>query len=76
MLIAKFESIRMKDDKNFFEVYVEFSNIVIPCFNLGETIFGSKVVRKILRSLLKRFIPIMISIDEIKIWTQLERMNL
>ena len=35
-------------------------------FNLGEQILNSKVVRKILRSLLERFRPKIIAIEESK----------
>ena len=49
MLTAKFENIKMKDDEAFFEFYIELNDII------NFEIFGSKVARKILRSLPKRF---------------------
>lgn len=52
MLIAKFGSIRMQEYETFSTFYSELNNIVNSYINLGERIIESKVVRKILRSLL------------------------
>ena len=41
MLITK-----MKDDKTFFEFYIELNDIVNSRFNVGETILDSKVIKK------------------------------
>ena len=49
MLTAKFENIKMKYDEAFFEFYIELNDII------NFEIFGSKVAKKILRSLPKRF---------------------
>ena len=47
----------MLEDYNFSSFNFELSDIVNFCFNLREPILDSKVVRKILRSLLERFRP-------------------
>ena len=44
----------------------ELSDIINSSFNLGEPVLGSKVVRKISRSLLERFKPKVIAIEESK----------
>ena len=45
----------MEEDESFDEFYAKLKDIVNSAFNLGETISEPKVVRKVLRSLLKRF---------------------
>ena len=57
MFATKFENITMLENYNFSSFYYELSVIVNYSFNLGEPILNSKVVRKILRSLPKRFRP-------------------
>ena len=47
----------MLENQNFSSFYFELSDIVNCSFNLREPILDSKVVRKILRSLLERFRP-------------------
>ena len=54
-LTISFEEIRMEEDETFDEFYVKLKDIVNSAFNLGECIVESKIVRKILRSLLERF---------------------
>ena len=66
MLSIKFENIRMHENQNFFSFYFELSGIVNCFFNLGEPILDSKVVRKILRSISKRFRPKVATIEESK----------
>ena len=66
MLTSKFESISMQENHNFSLFYFELNDIVNSAFNLGESIPDSKVVRKILRSLTKRFRLIVIVIEENK----------
>ena len=46
--------------------FYELSDIINSSFNLGEPVLGSKVVRKISRSLLERFKPKVIAIEESK----------
>ena len=66
MLTIKFENIRMHENQNFSSFYFELSGIVNCFFNLGEPILDSKVVRKILRSISKRFRPKVATIEESK----------
>ena len=54
-LITSFEEIRMDKDESFDEFYAKLKDIVNSAFNLGEQILKPKIVRKILRSLPKRF---------------------
>ena len=54
-LTSRFESIRMSDDETFDEIYAKLNDIVNSAFNLGEVYDQSKVVRKILRSLIEDF---------------------
>ena len=56
----------MEEDKSFDEFYAKFKDIVNSAFNLGETIPESKIVRKVLRSLLKRFHAKITAIEESK----------
>ena len=66
MLTTKFENIWMHENQNFSFFYSKLSGIVNFFFNLGEPILDSKVVRKILRSLPKRFRPKVTTIEESK----------
>ena len=50
-----FEEIKMEEDESFTEFYVKLNDIVNSAFNLGETIPKPKIMRKVLRSLPKRF---------------------
>ena len=54
-LTSSFEEIRMEEDETFDEFYAKLKDIVNSTFNLGESIVESKIIRKILRSLLERF---------------------
>ena len=54
-LTTSFEEIKMNRDESFDEFYVKLKDIVNSAFNLRETIPEPKVVRKVLRSLPKRF---------------------
>ena len=54
-LTTSFEEIKMEDDESFDEFYTNLKDIVNSTFNLGETILEPKIVRKVLRSLPKRF---------------------
>ena len=55
MLTTRFEKLKMGDDEAFDSFYGKLNEIVIVKLNLGEKIEDSKVVRKILRSLLESF---------------------
>ena len=54
----------MKEDKLFDEFYAKLRDIVNSTFNLGETILKPKIVRKVLRSLPKRFHAKITAIEE------------
>ena len=65
-LTTRFEEIKMEEDESFDEFYAKLKDIVNSAFNLGETILESKIVRKVLRSLLERFHAKIIAIKESK----------
>ena len=65
-LTTSFEEIKMKEDESFDEFYAKLKDIVNSVFNLGETILEPKIVRKVLRSLLKRFLAKITAIEESK----------
>ena len=54
MLTSKFESIRMEEHETFGEFYARLMDILNSIFNLGESIFNSKVIGENLISLPKR----------------------
>ena len=56
----------MKEDQSFDEFYAKLKDIVNLAFNLGETIPEPKIVRKVRRSLPKRFHAKIIVIEESK----------
>ena len=61
-----FEEIKMEKDKSLDEFYAKLKDIVNSAFNLGETIPKPKIVKKVLRSLHKRFHAKIIAIEESK----------
>ena len=65
-LITSFEEIKMEKDESFDEFYAKLKDIVNSAFNLGETIPEPKIVRKVLRSLPKRFHAKITAIEESK----------
>ena len=65
-LTTSFEEIKMEDDESFDEFYAELKDIVNSAFNLGETIYEPKIVRKQLRSLPERFHAKITAIEESK----------
>ena len=54
-LTTSFEEIKMEEDESFGEFYAKLKNIINLAFNFRETIPEPKIVRKVLRSLSKRF---------------------
>ena len=56
----------MEDDESFNELYAKLKDIVNSAFNLGETIPESKIIRKVLKSLLERFHAKIMVIEESK----------
>ena len=65
-LTSSFEEIRMEEDETFDEFYANLKDIMNSAFNLGESIAESKIVRKILRSLLGKFHANITAIEEVK----------
>ena len=65
-LITSFEEIKMEKDESFDELYAKLKDIVNLAFNLRETIPEPKIVRKVLKSLLKRFHAKITAIKESK----------
>jgi hypothetical protein len=57
MLVSLFEEIRMQEDEKLDEFYLMLSVIRNSAINFGKKMDDAKVVKKILRSLLERFIP-------------------
>ena len=65
-LTTSFEEIKMEEDESFDEFYAKLKDIVNLAFNLWETIPEPKIVRKLLRSLLKRFHAKIATIEELR----------
>ena len=65
-LTTSFEEIKMEEDESFNEFYAKRKDIVNSAFNLGETILEPKIVRKVIRSLPKRFHAKITAIEESK----------
>ena len=65
-LSTSFKKIKMEKDESFDEFYVKLKDIVNSAFNIGETILEPKIVRKVLRSLPKRFHAKITAIEESK----------
>ena len=65
-LTTSFEEIKMEEDESFDEFYAKLKDIVNSAFNFGETILESKIVRKVLKSLSKRFHAKITAIEESK----------
>ena len=65
-LTTSFKEINMEEDESFDEFYAKLKDIVNSVFNLGETIPEPKIVRKVLRSLPKRFHAKITAIEESK----------
>ena len=66
MLITWFEELKMSEDESFNSFYSKLNEVVIGKFNLGEKTEDSKIVRKILRSLLESFYANVTTIEESK----------
>ena len=65
-LITSFEEIKMEEDESLDEFYAKLKDRVNSAFNLRETIPKHKIVRKVLRSLPKRFHAKITAIEESK----------
>ena len=66
MLTTRFEELKMSEDESFDSFYEKLNEVVIGKFNLGENTDDSKIVRKILRSLLESFCAMVTAIEESK----------
>jgi uncharacterized coiled-coil DUF342 family protein len=66
MLISRFEEIKMMDDETFEEFYSKMNNLRNSIVSLGKTVSDVKLIRKILRSLPKRFRIKVTTIEESK----------
>jgi hypothetical protein len=66
MLISKFEEIKMLEDETFGEFYSMMSDLRNSMVSLGKPISDVKLIRKILRSLPKRFRIKVTTIEESK----------
>ena len=65
-LTTSFEEIKMEKDESFNEFYAKLEDIMNSAFNLRETIPKSKIVKKVLRYLPKRFHAKITAIEESK----------
>ena len=66
MLTTQFEELKMSEDESFYSFYSKLNEVVVSKFNLGEKMEYSKIVRKILRSLLESFRAKVTAIEESK----------
>jgi hypothetical protein len=66
MLISKFEEIKMLEEETFGEFYSKISALRNSMVSLGKPISNVKLIRKILRSLPKRFRIKVTTIEESK----------
>ena len=63
-LTTSFEEIKIEEDESFDKFYAKLKDIVNSAFNLRETIPEPKIVRKVLKSLPKRFHAKITAIEE------------
>ena len=66
MLTTRFEELKISEDESFDSFYGKLNEVVIGKFNLGKKMKDSKIVRKILRSLLESFRAKITVIEESK----------
>ena len=66
MLTTCFEELKMSEDESFHSFYGKLNEVMIGKFNLGEKTEDSKIVRKILRSLLESFRAKVTAIEDSK----------
>ena len=66
MLTIRFDELKMSEDKSFDSFFGKLNEVVIGKFNLGEKANDSKIVRKMLRSLLESFLAKVTIIEERK----------
>ena len=66
MLTTQFKKLRMSEDESFDSFYSKLNEVVIGKFNLGKKTEDSKVVQKILHSLVESFRAKVTAIEESK----------
>jgi RNA-binding protein YhbY len=66
MLISKFEEIKMLEDETFNKFYTRISDLRNSMVSLGKNVSNVKLIKKILRSLPKRFKIKVTTIEESK----------
>ena len=66
MLASRFEDLRMLEDETISDFNLKLCDIANEAFTLGEKYFETKLVRKTLRSLPKRFAYKMVAIKKVK----------
>ena len=66
MLTTRFEELKMSEDESFDSFYSKLNEVVVSKFNLGGKTEDSKIVRKILQSLLESFRAKVTVIEESK----------
>ena len=66
MLTTRFEELKMSKDESFDSFYSKLNEVVIGKFNLGEKTEDTKIMRKILRSMLESFHAKVTAIEESK----------
>jgi GTP1/Obg family GTP-binding protein len=66
MLVSQFKEIKMLEDETFDEFYSKLSVIRKSTINLEKKMDDAKAVKKILRSLPKRFIPQVAAVQQSK----------
>jgi hypothetical protein len=66
MLISKFEEIKMLEDETFNEFYTRIRDLRNLMVSLRKNVSDAKLIKKILRSLLKRFRIKVTTIEESK----------
>ena len=66
MITTRFDELKMSEDESFNSFYGKLNEVVISKLNLGEKTKDSKVVRKILCSLLESFHAKVTTIEESK----------
>jgi arsenate reductase-like glutaredoxin family protein len=73
MLVSQFEKIEMLKDETFNDFFGKLSEIRNSVINLGKKVFDTKIIRKVMRSLLERF---KIKVTTIDSCTDLETMRI
>ena len=66
MLATRFKELKMSEDESFNSFYSKLNEVVVSKFNLGGKTEDSKIVRKILQSLLESFRAKVTAIEESK----------